>query len=73
MTLCYNKYVRRAGKPTKEEEAMEKKVVYLVWYMTANCEKHLWGVYETEEKANEAKKEANECDYTAWVNDEEVL
>lgn len=57
----------------KEEEAMERKMVYLVWYMTANCEKHLWGIYETEEKANEAKKEANECDYTAWVNDEEVL
>lgn len=52
---------------------MEKQVVYLVWYMTANCEKHLWGVYGTEEKANEAKKDANECDYTAWVNDEEVL
>lgn len=44
--------------------------VYLVWYR--NTETHLWGIYETEEKANEAKKEANECDYTAWVNEEEV-
>lgn len=48
--------------------------VYLVWYRdTTAHDTHLWGVYETAEKAEAQKEEARELSYMAWVNEEEVL
>ena len=47
--------------------------VWLVWYR--NTETHrtnLWGIYETEEKAETAKQEAESLDFMAWVNEEGV-
>lgn len=47
--------------------------VYLVWYRnTYTHETHLWGVYGTEEKAQEERKIADELDYITWINEEEV-
>ena len=47
--------------------------VYILWYR--NTETHrtsMWGIYSTEEKAQEAQKVAEELDYMTWINEEEV-
>ena len=48
--------------------------VYLVWYMSPiRTDAALWGVYETEEKANAMVEEIRQdYRYIAWVNDETV-
>ena len=47
--------------------------VWLVWYRNTETHKvNLWGIYGTEEKAENAKQEAESLDFMAWVNDEEV-
>ena len=58
-------------KGTRKETASMK--VYLVWYR--NTETHrtnIWGVYDTEEKAETAKQEAESLDFMVWINEEEV-
>lgn len=47
--------------------------VYLVWYRNTETHKtHLWGIYDTEEKAESNKRTAEDMDYMAWINEEEV-
>lgn len=47
--------------------------VYLVWYRNTETHKtHLWGIYGTEEKAESNKRTAEDMDYMAWINEEEV-
>jgi hypothetical protein len=54
----------------KEIEAMK---VYLVWYRNSEThEAHLWGIYDTAEKAESNKHTAENIGFLAWVNEEEV-
>ena len=54
----------------KETEVMK---VYLVWYRNTETHKtHLWGIYDTEEKAESNKRAAEDMDYMVWINEEEV-
>ena len=47
--------------------------VYLVWYRNTETHKtYLWGIYDTAEKAESNKRTAEDMDYMAWVNEEEV-
>ena len=47
--------------------------VYLVWYRNTETHKtYLWGIYDTAEKADSNKRTAEDMDYMAWVNEEEV-
>lgn len=68
MHLCYNEYSSKGN--TKGEGNMK---VYLVWYRNTETHKtYLWGIYDTAEKAESNKRTAEDMDYMAWVNEEEV-
>lgn len=52
------------------------KKVFTVWYRSELTHSaHLWGIYETEEKAQKMVEElrGDEWQYSAWYNEEEVL
>ena len=47
--------------------------VYLVWYRNSEThEAHLWGLYDTVEKAESNKRTAENIGFLAWINEEEV-
>lgn len=47
--------------------------VYILWYRdTLTHKTHMWGIYGTEEKAQEVRKIADKMDYITWINEEEV-
>ena len=52
------------------------KKVFTVWYLSELAKgAHLWGIYETEEKAQKVVDElrGDNWQYSAWLNEEEVL
>lgn len=52
------------------------KKVFTVWYLSDLAKgAHLWGIYETEEKAQKVVDElrGDNWQYSAWWNEEEVL
>lgn len=68
MRLCYNDY---SSKRNMKGDGNMK--VYILWYRnTFAHETHIWGIYGTEEKAQEARKVADKMDYITWINEEEV-
>ena len=48
-------------------------MVYILWYRnTFSHEAHMWGIYSTEEKAQEAREIVDEMDYITWIDEKEV-
>lgn len=54
-------------------EGVESMKVYILWYRdTFAHETHMWGIYGTEERAQEARKVADKMGYITWINTEGV-
>jgi hypothetical protein len=60
-------------KGTRKETASMENKVFILWYRnTFTHETHMWGIYGTRERAQEARKVADKMDYITWINEEEV-